>query len=72
MRIKGKVQFQSLEGGFWSIVGTNGDNYRPLNMPEQLKSNGVDVEVLAVEVDEISMIMWGTPVKIISFSTLMP
>lgn len=72
MKIKGKVQFQNLEGGFWSIIDKNGINYRPVNMPEQLKLEGVEVELNAIAHNEMSFIMWGDPIKIISFSTLNP
>lgn len=72
MRIKGTVSYQSFEGGFWGIESENGQQYRPINMPEQLKSSGAQVEIVAIEADVMSFIMWGTPVRIISFSTLMP
>jgi len=72
MRIKGKVVYQNLEMGFWGIVASNGKKYRPVNMPEQLKTEGAEVSLIVKEVDEMSFIMWGTPVRIVSFHTLMP
>jgi len=72
MKIKGKIVYQNLETGFWGIVANNGKEYRPVNMPEQLKKAGAEVSVVAREVDEMSFIMWGTPVRIVSFETLMP
>lgn len=72
MTIKGTVKFQNLEGGFWGIVDENGVNYRPVNMPEQLKLEGANIQVLAIKDDQMSFIMWGDPIKIISFSTLNP
>jgi len=70
MKIKGKVVFQKLEGGCWGIVDTQGREWRPVNMPEQLKYEGREVSLKAREVDEdMSIFMWGTPIRILSFQT---
>jgi hypothetical protein len=71
-RIRGKIAFQNLESGFWSIIGDDGREWRPVNFPEQLKHSGKAVEIIGREVDEESIFMWGTPIKIISFHTLTP
>ncbi|MEL6925439.1 MAG: hypothetical protein AAFO94_15430 [Bacteroidota bacterium] len=72
-KIKGKVVYQNLGIGFWGIVADNGTEYRPINMPEQLKYEGKSVSVHIAEVEEeMSMFMWGTPVRIVSFRTMMP
>ncbi len=70
--IKGTVKYHDLEGGFWGITDKKGGQWRPVNMPEQLKVNGHQVEVTIKEVNEESIFMWGTPVKIVSFETFMP
>lgn len=73
MKIKGKVVYQKLEGGFWGIVDEAGRQWRPVNMPEQLKMDGKEVEVKAEEAEEdMSIFMWGTPVRILSFQTFTP
>ncbi len=72
MKIKGTVKYQELEGGFWSIIGDDGGQYAPISMPEQLKLNGAKVMVKASEFDGMTMMMWGTPIVIKSFHTLMP
>lgn len=73
LRIQGKVVYQNLESGFWSIIGNDGKQWRPVNMPEQLKYDGKAVKVVAKEVDEdFSIFMWGTPIKVISFQTMTP
>jgi len=73
IKITGKVSYQNLEGGFWSIIGDDGQQWRPVNMPEQLKYDGKAVNITAREVEEeASIFMWGTPVKITSFSTVTP
>ena len=69
-KIKGKVVYQDLETGFWGIIDKEGNQWRPVEMPEQLKEEGKEVSLLIQEADEaVSMFMWGTPVKILSFST---
>ena len=70
-RITGKVIYQNFSGGFWGIVSDGGKEYRPVNFPNQLKKDGASVDVVIKKMkDEVSMFMWGEPVRIISFSTL--
>ncbi len=70
--ITGKVVYESIGPGVWGIVDKYGKEWRPVNMPEQLKHKGKEVTVVAQEVDDVSIFMWGTPVKIISFETMKP
>jgi hypothetical protein len=67
--ITGKVTHVPLATGFWGIIDNKGNEWRPVNMPEQLKSEGKQVTVTVKEVDEMSIFMWGTPVRILSFHT---
>jgi hypothetical protein len=72
MKITGKVVYQNIGTGFWGIVDKQGNEWRPVNMPEQLKHEGHQVSVVAKEVDEMSVFMWGTAVEIVSFQTVTP
>ncbi len=73
LKIKGRVLFQNLGTGFWGIVDDEGKEWRPVNMPEQLKYEGKQVTVEAQVVDDdMSIFMWGTPVRITSFQTMTP
>lgn len=73
IKIDGKVVYQNLGTGFWGIEDNKGNQWRPVNMPEQIKYEGKQVKIVATEVDEdMSIFMWGTPVKVISFNTMMP
>ncbi|MCB0571717.1 MAG: hypothetical protein KDC66_18235 [Phaeodactylibacter sp.] len=73
IKIKGKVVYQNLGTGFWGIVGDDGREWRPVTMPEQLKHEGKTIEVEATEVEEdVSIFMWGTPIRVTSFQTMMP
>ncbi len=67
--IIGTVVRKNLGIGFWGIVGDDGVDYRPVNMPEQLKKKGKKVTITAELTDDMSIFMWGTAIKIISFET---
>ena len=70
LRITGTVSYQNLETGFWGITDTKGNNWYPINMPEQLKIEGAKVRCTIRKMeDTVTFTMWGTPVKIISFQT---
>ena len=71
--VTGKAAYQSLGPGFWGIIGEDGKEYRPVNMPNQLKYEGkqVSVKVLPAE-EEMSVFMWGEAVRIVAFETMMP
>lgn len=69
--IIGKVVFESLEGGFWGIVDENGGQWLPVDFPAGLKKKGLRVQIIARERDDVvSFLMWGTPVRILSYRTL--
>lgn len=71
IKIKGTVVFEHLETGFWGIVDEKGQQWRPVNMPNQLKVEGAKVDIRAIEAEEqMSIFMWGTPVRIVSFHTI--
>ena len=71
--IKGKVTYQNISPGFWGIIGNNGKEYRPVNMPNQLKYEGKEVSVKVVAArEEMSVFMWGEAVEIVAFETMMP
>ncbi|MCB0689611.1 MAG: hypothetical protein KDC53_23890 [Saprospiraceae bacterium] len=69
-KIQGKVIYENLSGGFWGIKGTDGKEYLPVNMPEQLKVEGANVEITAEESDQESIFMWGQAIKIVAFHTI--
>lgn len=70
MKIKGKVVRVELGTGFWGIEGDDGQEWRPISMPAQLKYVGKSIIVLAEKVEDApSIFMWGTPIKITQFET---
>ena len=71
IEIVGKSRFIGLEGGFWAIESDKGDKYTPINMPEQLKTEGATVRVRAkILKGAMSISMYGEAIRIVSFETL--
>ena len=71
MKITGKVAHQSLGPGFWGIIGNDGREWRPLQMPSELQKEGLSVEIVAEEAEEMmSVFMWGTSITITSYKIL--
>lgn len=70
LTITGTIQKVAIGTGFWGIVDQNGNNYRPINMPAQLKHPGKTISITAQKVEVgASIFMWGIPIKILSFTT---
>ncbi len=72
MKIIGKITYQSIETGFWGLIDNDGNQWEIIDIPNQLKYPNKKVEIEAEELDIVTTSMWGIPIKIISFSTLMP
>ncbi|MDX1700200.1 MAG: hypothetical protein R3250_06245 [Melioribacteraceae bacterium] len=71
--LEGRAKYIHLETGFWGIIGKNGKEYLPVNMPEQLKLNGATVKCTAEVLNDFDTIyQWGIPIRIISFHTISP
>ena len=67
--ITGTITHVPLATGTWGIVDNQGNEWLPINMPEQLKKEGKKVTLTIKEADAMSVFMWGTPVRILSFHT---
>ncbi len=68
MKIKGKVAYQSIGTGFWGIIGHDGKQWRPVEMPPDLQKEGLEVSIEAEEVrNAVSLFMWGTAIRILKF-----
>jgi hypothetical protein len=66
--VKGTVSYQDIGPGFWAIIDENGRKWRPVKMPQALRKAGTSgtFEIQEV-VEEMSVFMWGSPVKVISY-----
>ncbi len=72
-RVAATVTYIPQSGGFWGLIGEKGEEWRPVNMPEQLKYDGKRVDVVLAEADDdFSIYMWGEPVTVVSFQTPLP
>lgn len=72
-RITARIVYQNLEGGFWGLIDESGNQYLPVNFPEQLKHEGRTVQVVIRRMEDgVSTAMWGQPVRIVSFGTVTP
>lgn len=69
MKITGTVVYQDLEGGFWGIVGDDGEDYRPLDeLPESVRTDGCRVEAEVEPADVLSFTMWGRNVHVLAIA----
>jgi hypothetical protein len=65
------VRHIDLEGGFYGLETDDGRKLDPVNLPEELRKEGLRLQVRIVPLqDRISIRMWGTPVRILAFERL--
>jgi heat shock protein HslJ len=64
----GTVRFIELEGGFFGIITPEGNNYLPLNLPQEFQVDSIQVIFTAHEEQNGSTTMWGIPIRIDSIS----
>jgi inhibitor of cysteine peptidase len=61
----GTVIYVDLEGGFYGIAGEDNTNYDPVNLEEEFREEGLEVEFIAYPVEDVASIrMWGLLVEI--------
>jgi len=71
IKTTGTIKHQGLEGGFWGIVGDNGQNYDPTNLAPEFQKEGLRVSFESEsKPDAASFHMWGTIVEIKSIKKL--
>jgi hypothetical protein len=67
MSVSGIVRYIPLEGGFFGIIGDDGQRYDPLeSLPEGFRVDGKRVSFNARQRDGYTTHMWGTAITIIS------
>lgn len=65
LHIAGTITKVDMEGGFFGILGQDGKQYEPANLPEDFMADGLPVEVKAVPLrDAVSFRQWGQPIII--------
>ncbi|MCH2021105.1 MAG: hypothetical protein MK207_01390 [Saprospiraceae bacterium] len=71
MQIIGTVKYQNISGGFWGIVDTDGNRWKPVKMPKELQKEDLSVQLKAKKSDGIiSIFMWGTTIDILEFNII--
>jgi hypothetical protein len=67
----GRVRYIDLEGGFYGIVSDNGENYDPLNLPDEFKQDYLNISFKAkILTNQSSYHMWGKIVYIIEIEKI--
>ncbi|MCS7242333.1 MAG: hypothetical protein NZ706_06645, partial [Candidatus Caldatribacterium sp.] len=54
IQVTGTVVYVPLEGGFFGILGDNGVQYEPVNLPEEFRVDGLRVVFVAEHVEGAS------------------
>ena len=67
----GIIQYNDFEGGFYGIVGDDGERYDPINLPSEFEEDGLQVKFTLKVLENMSSFhMWGTVVEIIKIEKL--
>lgn len=73
MEIIGTMQYQPLSGGFWGLIGLDGQQWRLKETPLAIQVNGLKVKVKAILLPNgPSIFMWGKPIQVLSFELYNP
>jgi len=69
----GTIKFLNFEGGFYGIIGDDGEHYDPINLGEEFRVNGLRVHFkVRIEEEMVSFHMWGIIVTVISIEEVEP
>lgn len=69
--IVGTIKFMDLEGGFYGILGEDGQQYFPINLDETYREDGLRVRfTLRERTDIMTTAMWGKTVEITAIQAL--
>ena len=67
--VNGTVQFLEVEGGCWSILGTDSARYEPIKLPTEFRQDGLAVRaILTLRRDLVSVCQIGRIVEIVNIS----
>lgn len=71
LTFSGKIQYIDLEGGFFGFTTEDGKQYLLLDLPEEYKKDGLQVQVSGViDTDVMTIQMWGEPLRIQSIKLI--
>lgn len=67
----GKVVYVDIEGGFYGIIGDNGECYDPLNLSGEFQIDGLRIYFKGKKVkNQASYHQWGTIIEIESITKI--
>ncbi|MCX7833217.1 MAG: hypothetical protein N2490_03290 [Ignavibacteria bacterium] len=62
----GRVEYFTFEGGFYGIIGDDGINYEPMNLPVQFQEQGCKIKFKGlIRTDVMSIHNWGTIIELL-------
>lgn len=65
MQITGTVSYINLSGGFWGILGDDGQKYNPLGgIPASMQKEGLKVKANCTKSHDFSIHMWGSNIDL--------
>ncbi len=71
IQIEGIVRYLQFEGGFYGIIGDDGEKYKPMNLEPQFEVDGLKVKVRARMVKGLAGIhMWGKFIEIMEIEKM--
>jgi hypothetical protein len=66
LTLTGTVTHIDLSGGFWGIIGPEGQRYRPVaGLPAEFQQEGLQVKVKARPATGLSIFMWGKDITLL-------
>jgi len=60
----GIVQYMSFEGGFYGIMGNDGENYLPDKLTDEFKVDGLKIYFEGTITDLPTTVQWGRTISI--------
>ncbi len=67
----GTVIYINLEGGFYGIIGDNGEHYDPTNLADEFKNDSLRISFeYKISENQISVHMWGKLIDIVKIQRL--
>jgi len=71
VRGTGTIVWLNFEGGFWGIIGDDGEHYDPINLNSEFQCEDLRVYFEAkIRTDLVSFHMWGKIVEILKIQKL--
>jgi len=71
IKISGKIVYQNIETGFWTLITDEKKIYRIVNIPDELKKDNLNIEAeTIIDTNVVSVFMMGIPVTISDYKII--